>query len=607
MGLFKHLSLQQLWQSASQTYLRFPLVLLSALTGTVTLLILTELNNKLQEQYPWLIKLVLISAIGLILFFTLELLVCRYKLSKKTRFILWLSGLVFLALYFTLLPKEMEFPHIIRFLATLLMFHLMASYAMFLNLRQENAFWQFNKALFLRILTSVLYSGVLYIGLVVAIVALDQLFSVDIDDNIYFQLWIVIVGVFNTWFFLAGVPTDVEDLEQTHTYPKGLKVFTQFVLLPLVTVYLLILYAYFGKIIMQWEWPEGWVSILVLCFSIAGILSLLLIHPIRNEEGNTWIRSFSKWFYRALFPLIILFALAIWRRVSEYGITEERYVVLALAFWLLITVLYFLFSRKKNIKFIPVTLSFIALIAAFSPVNMFVISEWSQVSRLRNLLQEQDIMVDGKVDPSHGPVEKEALAEISAITEYLSEYHGFDALEGWFATDLHAALDTVDEENSSKWSARMEKRDLVLDMFGVEYTTIDKRSSGTYYNFMLQEYDAKPEVYAVGEYDYVVEVLFREDERHELKLGNMPLIMSLEEHVVSFQLEQETLQLDLIPIIKKLNKKKGDSIRSRTEMTYTLKGKTAKIQLIIQELYGNQKDNEYDTGSLGLLVLVDEH
>src|SRR5690606_6285564 len=109
--------------------------------------------------------------------------------------------------YYYYIQPELRF--MIRHMALVLALHLAASYIMFMNQREENAFWQFNKALFLRILTAALYSAVLYLGLIVAIVALEQLFGLDVPDKIYPELWVFMVGVFNTWFFLAGVPTNI--------------------------------------------------------------------------------------------------------------------------------------------------------------------------------------------------------------------------------------------------------------------------------------------------------------------------------------------------------------------------------------------------------------
>jgi hypothetical protein len=44
-----------------------------------------------------------------------------------------------------------------------------------------------------------------------------------------------------------------------------------------------------------------------------------------EPETNEWIRTFTKRFFFALFPLIVLLILAVGRRVSEYGVTENRY------------------------------------------------------------------------------------------------------------------------------------------------------------------------------------------------------------------------------------------------------------------------------------------
>lgn len=604
MALFKNISLQNLWQGAANTFLRFPLVLLSAFVGTAAAIYQVGLEYEQREQNLWLTKIILVSVIGLILFFTLELLGRKYKWAQPLRWLSWAGGLVFLAVYYWLLPEYLEQRHYQRLFALLLVLHLAASYAMFANRRVENAFWQFNKNLFLRILTAVLYSGVLYLGLVVAIVALDQLFSMDIDGEVYGQLWFFMVGVFNTWFFLAGVPTNVAELEQAHTYPKGLKVFTQFVLLPLVTVYLLILYAYLGKIIVQWEWPEGWVSVLVLCFSIAGILSLLLIYPIRNEEGNTWIQTFSKWYFRALFPLIILLGLAIWRRVTEYGITEERYIVLALALWLFLTALYFLFSKAKNIKFIPVTLSIIALVAAFGPVSMFKVSEWSQVSRLRTLLLQEGILVDGKIKPMAGKVTEESLVEVSAITDYLARHHGFEEIEDWFTSGLNEAAEVDGSGSWDVWQRQINLRNAVLEQMGLEYTVNVKTDSELYFGYRLNDYTAYSQVFAISGYDYAVEAAFHKDlQKQELKLGATPLVLTLEEDVLFIALEKETLQLDLAPIIKKLAATERIS-SNRQELTYTLAGQEAEVKIILKELNGTKRKAGNEIQNLEVLLLI---
>jgi hypothetical protein len=122
---------------------------------------------------------------------------------------------------------------------------------------------------------------VLFAGLAIALAALDNLFGVSVPPKRYGDLLVLLAGLFGPWFFLAGIPQDLDNLDRIEEYPKGLKVFAQYILLSLVIVYLLILYAYLLKILIQWNWPQGWVSSLILGFSATSILSLILMHPIR--------------------------------------------------------------------------------------------------------------------------------------------------------------------------------------------------------------------------------------------------------------------------------------------------------------------------------------
>src|SRR5690606_1713700 len=159
-------------------------------------------------------------------------------------------------------------------------------------------------ALFLRFLTAVLYSVVLYAGLAVGLMALEELFGLDIEGKFYFRLLLVIAGIFNTLMFLSGIPEKPLSDEAAGDYPKSLKIFTQYVLIPLVSVYVLILLAYEFKILLEWDLPRGWVSNLIIAFAVFGILSLLLVYPVRNSQEDKWIRWYSKTYYWVMLPLL---------------------------------------------------------------------------------------------------------------------------------------------------------------------------------------------------------------------------------------------------------------------------------------------------------------
>ena len=73
---------------------------------------------------------------------------------------------------------------------------------------------------------------VLFVGLAVALAALDNLFGLDVPAETYVRCWIALWFVVNTWVFLGGVPDDLPSLQHQTDYPTGLKVFAQYVLVP---------------------------------------------------------------------------------------------------------------------------------------------------------------------------------------------------------------------------------------------------------------------------------------------------------------------------------------------------------------------------------------
>lgn len=438
----KLLSLSALVEETRRTLARFTVVLVVAIVGTAAAIILAESP---EEPSPWqdmLIRILMSASLGISLLIAFKVAAEKQRWSDRISLATQLGGIFLLAGYYATLPPIMTTAvevHFFRFALFLLGAHLLVAVLPFTARGEASAFWEYNKTLFLRSLTAGLYTLVLYAGLSVALLAVENLFRLTINQERYFQLWIFLIGVFNTWFFLAGIPHDLHTLESERAYPKGLRVFTQYVLIPLVLIYLVILYAYAVKIIIDWEWPVGWVAYLVLGFSITGIFSILLVHPIVDRPENGFIRVFSRRYYVALLPMLVLLFLAIWRRISEYGITERRYFVLVLALWLTGVVLYFLFSRKKSIKIIPVSLCVLAFSTSFGPWGAFSVSEGSQLERLIGYLTANRILVEGKVHRAPAEVGRDNQRNIISITRYLEETHGLSSIQKWF----DVSLDTI--------------------------------------------------------------------------------------------------------------------------------------------------------------------
>ncbi len=248
-------------------------------------------------------------------------------------------------------------------------------------------------------------------------------------------------------FFLAGVPADTKELDNDRSYPKGLKIFTQYVLIPLATVYVLILLAYEVKLLAEWSLPKGLVSNLILGYAVFGILSILLVYPVREQEGNKWIKTYARSFYFLLIPLLILLFLALGRRISAYGITEDRYFLLVLACWLLFITAYFLLSKKQNIKMIPISLCLLALLSVYGPQSAFSVSTYSQRRILISIFKKYHafnnnklVSVQEKMSPEDG---RNAIEKL----RYLVYNKDFNTLQPYINANLTAVKDSLNKNS----------------------------------------------------------------------------------------------------------------------------------------------------------------
>jgi hypothetical protein len=175
---------------------------------------------------------------------------------------------------------------------------------------------------------------------------------------------------------------------------------------------------------------------LIIAFGIAGILSVLLVHPIRAMEGNRWIKTFSRWFYILLLPLVALMFVAIGTRIGDYGFTEERVFVMALAIWLAAIAVYYLLSPGGDIRVIPVTLALLALLLSAGPLSAFEISKRSQKKRLAHLLEKNGLVKDRRAIKAR-PGQQISFADrkgISSAVQYLLEHHGNESVKPYFRT-----------------------------------------------------------------------------------------------------------------------------------------------------------------------------
>jgi hypothetical protein len=508
---------------------RFPLVMLAAILGTIAMMALLEADyhQLVQEEFG---KLALTCSLGLSSFLCAALVAENWRLKMPILIVPHLVALGLVILYYFSL-ESLDFDNdntAVRFIGLNLAAHLGVAFIPYLDNSSVEDFWEYNKRLFGNFAVGAFYSGVIFAGLSIAILAVNELFNLDIDGKLYGHLFFLLAGVFNTSYFLAHFPKQfdfsaeavdnqtVELMGEPYTTP--FKNLTKFILIPIAIIYFLILYAFSTKILVTWELPQGWVGKLVLGFSVAGILTYLLNYQLIKYDSSQLVKAYRRWFFFVLLPMVVLLFVAIGRRISDYGVTEARYVVATSGVWLLLMSLYFIISKRDNIKFIPISLALFSLLTVVGPFSAFRASERSQENRLLAVLERNNMLKDGKIVPAVDSLSLKDVEKVRVGIEYLSRNDCFediapmfglpkDSVPDWQATEkLLSQLGVASATESAPqcYVTFKEENQRELDSRGFElayqvYSSVGDQPNASFTGFVISKTGNGMQYYVAGE------------------------------------------------------------------------------------------------------------
>lgn len=458
-------SIDALAARARDVVFRFPWVLAAGVLASVA-----AVNAVSHGNQDYWVRLMMAAALGLSLLTALTLFAERRSWHGIRKTALLAGGVLLLTGFFQVWPGPQEQYQAIRYFQLGVALHLLVAFLPFLGAFQRDAFWQYNRRLFEAFLRAVLFSAVLFLGLVIALAALDKLFGVDVPAETYFRLWVVMAFVANTWIFLGAVPDDLPALSAVSDYPKALKVLSQYILTPLVALYLVLLTAYIVKILITGDWPSGWIGYLVASVAVVGLLAFLLVAPLRDREGEGWIRTFSRWLFIGLIPAAAMFLLALWKRIDPYGLTEMRVLGFLLGIWLLGIALLFTARRNAGIHLIPISLAILLLATLYGPVSATNLSVASQARRIRSLLAPRS---------DSAAVSTSAQVEVSSALEFLLEHNARGAIREALGEKVPglASLPTVDRMNRDSIAGA------ILDSLDLEYSPTYPNQVAGYFSY----------------------------------------------------------------------------------------------------------------------------
>jgi hypothetical protein len=479
---------------------RFPVVLILCVASAAYAVWMVGLAGEPQELHHVLSSL----ALGLPLSLGLAMASERYGgLLRRHALPLNLALLLGLALHYILMERIHGEGYHIRYAHQLVAVGTAFFVAPFLGRNEGNGFRQFSRLFLTRAFVSGLYSAVFFAAFALAVLSVEKLFDVSVEERTYLRLWLLTVFVVFPWHLMAGLPAMGGALARDSAWPGYIRVFAQYLLVPIVIAYALILYAYMGRIVWLRDWPRGTVAWLVTGISIVGTATWLIAGAFRGNGKARLLGAFHRAFFWLVPPLLILHILGLWRRTSEYGLTEPRYFLFGLGLWMLAMAGYFLFSRARDIRAIPVTLVAVSILALWGPWSAYEVAVRDQAGRLSALFATNGLVREGKLIPARGKIDWEQRREISSKLDYLVSRGRLGALGSLLTPGLRALAEEADSGDNGWRRLRGDRTRKFMDRLGMEYVREwEKRSAEARFGYYAQSQPAESVPFPVAGYEY---------------------------------------------------------------------------------------------------------
>jgi hypothetical protein len=162
--------------------------------------------------------------------------------------------------------------------------------------------------------------------------------------------------------------------------------------------------------------------------------------------------------------------------VREYGVTEQRYLGIVAAVWILAWALVFIMRKNAGIRWVPLSLALICLFAAFGPWSAGAVSRESQLGRVRRVLQQHGLWTDNHAKAADRAIDlpdKES-TDLQSSLSYLIETHGGNTIKSMF----ERAVPNRDWAKLSRWSSASEIIDaLKIHKTGTGFHSVYRKSN----------------------------------------------------------------------------------------------------------------------------------
>ncbi|MBO4481498.1 MAG: DUF4153 domain-containing protein [Bacteroidales bacterium] len=358
---------------------------------------------------------------------------------------IWLGVSIYLAQF-----DRFSVPQIIAVSATVFAIGLSIFLICFYRKSHELPFWNFSMRTVVSLVVAIAIGGVLTLGLFALIESLKMLFDMKINDRVFPDIAAVCMVALAPTLFMNLIPRgDDKYLFTAPEFSRFAKGVVQYLFLPLLGLYLITLYAYAAKILLEWSLPVGGVSYLVSGSMVLMVLLIYVTYPIQYQEGSKLFKNVTRWLPVLMLPLLALMTVAIGRRLADYGITVSRLYLLVFNLWCYAVCLWLIFTRNKRIWLIPASFAVILFLISVGPQSIANVTQ-------RQLKKEASMAFNAsgiRQFPLSGEqyeqwlkgADPKVAAAIDSKLHYLKRDYGYNAIDDLVGKDViigrYSALD----------------------------------------------------------------------------------------------------------------------------------------------------------------------
>lgn len=278
-------------------------------------------------------------------------------------------------------------------------------------------------------------------GICFLILSVHKLFDLSIDSTCYLYI-VILCNVCLSMFLFLGLLPQKREKHNTrplqHSFLNGV---IHYLFLPLTGGYLIVLYIYALRILINWELPIGWVSWLVITLMTGCIVIEFGLYPSRMAQQKRTDNLIARWLPLFVLPLLLLMTIGIIRRFNDYGVTINRLYLITLNIWCYFVCIILIIIKAKRISWIPISFSLVFLLTSVLPVNYASITRQIIQKEVNQTIIRQKPMLNLPLSQEQynqwlKTFSSEQARQINEKFIYLYEWFGKESICQWIDEDV---------------------------------------------------------------------------------------------------------------------------------------------------------------------------